>query len=88
MIKEKQTMKTIKKILAALLAGVMAVSLTACGGNGNSSSNASTGSSTSTSGNVDLGGAKITMSGSTSIEKFCSRINRIFQRRLQRSRNR
>lgn len=71
-------MKTIKKILAALLAGVMAVSLTACGGNGNSSSNASTGSSTSTSGNVDLGGAKITMSGSTSMEKFCSALTESF----------
>ena len=70
-------MKTIKKIIATLLAGVMAVSLTACGGNDNGST-ASTGSSTSSSDTVDLGGAQITMSGSTSMEKFCSALTESF----------
>lgn len=51
-------MKTIKKILAALLAGVMAVSLTACGGN-SSSEGSSTGGSSVT--------GSITASGSSAL---------------------
>lgn len=74
-------MKLMKKILAVLLTGAMVAGLTACGNsnsgnNGNSSSNGS--ASTSATGEVDLGGAKITMSGSTSMEKFCSALTESF----------
>lgn len=86
-------MKPMKKFLAAVLAGMMVFSFASCSGSGDSTSSngsSSTGSDTSTSSKantstsggdgttVDLGGAKITMSGSTSMEKFCSALTEAF----------
>lgn len=86
-------MKPMKKFLAAVLAGMMVFSFASCSGSGDSTSSngsSSTGSDTSTSSEantstsggdgttVDLGGAKITMSGSTSMEKFCSALTEAF----------
>jgi phosphate transport system substrate-binding protein len=70
----------LKKLSAIALSAVLALGLFAsCGEETDTTGNTDSTAGTSQSGDtVDLGGAQITMSGSTSMEKFCSALTEAF----------